>query len=426
MTKRRTVTRLCEHGAPKDTFDRETNNNVDRAQPITVQQQTRSSRNTTVKMKAKQQQQHQTPPLRRSSRIRNRTATLATTVTNTNDDRQSDHTTKTKERTKNVDNSSSIAEHEESTGHHMDSKNFRVVWRDSNVYCLLIKESLIIKAHEPRLNRTTHSVPLLVFPEGLERHLVPDPNGWPFYPFSLSIEQKTPREAKNRRRRRRIPMTIQTTNEHAYFPRSCRHHPAEREDYSSPADHALLFWSIISTLSSSSVPTLTSMCFFVRFYQCVFTNVCVCVCGVCRSLSLYHHRSVSLFLSSSLSPLDVTSLLVVVVWVFVFSSLVLVVSLENGCIDSRNVENLILNKYVLQRRCYLLIHFDIQSPWIHSSDHLSRWRKKIARGGMHQCSRRRRTFNTSTSSFASDPWVQCTREWIVNLIWLLFLSSCPF
>ena len=66
---------------------------------------------------------------------------------------------------------------EESTGHQMDWKNFRVVWRDSNVYRLLIKESLVIRAHEPRLNRTTHSVPLLVFPEGLERHLVPDPNG---------------------------------------------------------------------------------------------------------------------------------------------------------------------------------------------------------------------------------------------------------
>ena len=114
MTKRQTVTRLCEHGAPKGTFDRETNNNVDRAQPITVQQQTRSSRNTTTKTKAKQQQQD--PPLRRSSRIRDRTVALATPVTNTNDVRQSDHRTKASERTKNVDNSSSIAEHEKSNG----------------------------------------------------------------------------------------------------------------------------------------------------------------------------------------------------------------------------------------------------------------------------------------------------------------------
>ena len=45
------------------------------------------------------------------------------------------------------------------------------------LYRLLIKESLVIRAYEPRLNRTTHSVPLIVFREGLERNLVPDPNG---------------------------------------------------------------------------------------------------------------------------------------------------------------------------------------------------------------------------------------------------------
>ena len=178
MTKRQTVTRLCEHGAPKNTFDQPNNNNnnshVEREEPITVQQQTRPSRKTTTKEKAQQQQQ---PPLRRSSRIRDRAAALAIPVTNTNNDRQSDHTTTTKERTKNVDSSSAIAEHEEKNGHHMDWKNFRIVWRDNIVYRLLIKESLVIRAYEPRLNRTTNSVPLLVFPEGLERHLVPDPNG---------------------------------------------------------------------------------------------------------------------------------------------------------------------------------------------------------------------------------------------------------
>ena len=81
------------------------------------------------------------------------------------------------DRTKEVDTSSLIAEHEETTGHHMDWKNFRIIWRDNNVYHLLIKESLIVRAHEPRLNRTTHSVPLLVSPEGLDQHLVPEPNG---------------------------------------------------------------------------------------------------------------------------------------------------------------------------------------------------------------------------------------------------------
>ena len=96
-------------------------------------------------------------------------------VTNTNDVRQSFRATT--ERKKDVDNSSSIAEHEETTGHHMDWKSFRIVSRDNNVYRLLIKDSLTIRAHEPRLNHTTHSESLLVFAEGLERRVVPDANG---------------------------------------------------------------------------------------------------------------------------------------------------------------------------------------------------------------------------------------------------------
>ena len=36
------------------------------------------------------------------------------------------------------------------------------MWRDNNSYRLLIEESLVIRAHEPQLNRTTHSMPLLV------------------------------------------------------------------------------------------------------------------------------------------------------------------------------------------------------------------------------------------------------------------------
>ena len=143
MTKRQTVTRLCEHGAPKNSFDRPNNNNnnnntIEDVEPITARQQTRSSRNTTTKVKAQQQQQQQQdPPVRRSSRIRNRTVALATPVTNTNDVRQSFHTTT--ERKKDIDTSSSIAEHEETTSHHMNWNNFRIVWRSNNVYRLLIK-----------------------------------------------------------------------------------------------------------------------------------------------------------------------------------------------------------------------------------------------------------------------------------------------
>ena len=196
--KRPTVTRLCEHGAPKDTFDRPDNKNniIDVIEPSNVRQQTRSSRTTTTRVKAQQQQPES--PLHRSSRIRNRAVALATTVTNKNDDRQSICTTA--ERKKKVDTSSSIAEHEETTGRHMDWQNFRIVWRDNKVYRLLIKDSLIIRAHEPWLNRSTHSVPPLVFPEGLEWHLVPDPNGWTRCP-SLYRLRRTTRGTKERRRR---------------------------------------------------------------------------------------------------------------------------------------------------------------------------------------------------------------------------------
>ena len=70
----------------------------------------------------------------------------------------------------------SISRHEQQTGHHMNWKGFKVVWQDSNSHKLLVKESLVIKAYETPLNLTTHSVRMLVFPEGLPRNLIPDPN----------------------------------------------------------------------------------------------------------------------------------------------------------------------------------------------------------------------------------------------------------
>ena len=120
----------------------------------------------------------QAPTLRRSSRIRNKKKEVVNEVTNTKTDRQIEQATTN--RTKNENTNvvlSSLAEHEKNTNHHIDWRNTRVLWRDNNPYRLLIKESLVIRAHEPQLNRTTHSVPLLVFPEGLERSLIPDPNG---------------------------------------------------------------------------------------------------------------------------------------------------------------------------------------------------------------------------------------------------------
>ena len=59
--------------------------------------------------------------------------------------------------------------HAQETSNHINWSDFRVVWRDKNPYWLLIKESLLIQAFQPELNHTTHSVPLIVFPNGLPR-----------------------------------------------------------------------------------------------------------------------------------------------------------------------------------------------------------------------------------------------------------------
>ena len=169
--------RLEEHGAPNKSLDRPSN--IDGSDDETAtsngkhNNKPRTGRTTTTT----EANQH-APTLRRSSRIRNKKKELVNETTNTKTDRQIEqHTT---DRTKNENTNvvlSSLAEHEKNTSHHIDWRNTRVLWRDSNPYRLLIKESLVIRAHEPHLNRTTHSVPLLVFPGGLERSLVPDPNG---------------------------------------------------------------------------------------------------------------------------------------------------------------------------------------------------------------------------------------------------------
>ncbi|CAF3650342.1 unnamed protein product, partial [Rotaria socialis] len=68
-----------------------------------------------------------------------------------------------------------VQQHQIETGHQMNWDNFGIVMQDNHYYRLLIKESLLIKAYEPQLNRTTHSVPLIVFPDGLQKELLPKP-----------------------------------------------------------------------------------------------------------------------------------------------------------------------------------------------------------------------------------------------------------
>ncbi|CAF3989818.1 unnamed protein product, partial [Rotaria sordida] len=124
-TERQCIRRLYEHGAPKTACQQQQCNHVsdDLNDNSDIQE------------------------LRRSSRIRNKIT--STTITNDN----------------NSDNQiakSSITQHEKETGHHMDWNNFQ--------------ESLLIKAYEPERNKTTHSIPLLVFPDGLPRVLLPNPD----------------------------------------------------------------------------------------------------------------------------------------------------------------------------------------------------------------------------------------------------------
>jgi len=150
-TERQCLRRLCEHGALKSTFEQ--------------QQQCIHGGDDLINNNSSN---NSTQELRRSSRIKNKQTTTTTAVretTTTNDDNNDNRAAK-----------SSIAQHEKETGHHMNWSNFRVIWQDNHFYRLLIKESLLIKAYEPELNKTTHSVPLLVFPEGLPRVLLPNPD----------------------------------------------------------------------------------------------------------------------------------------------------------------------------------------------------------------------------------------------------------
>ena len=134
-TTRHAMTRLCEHGAPSSMFNP----------------------STTVTSNA--------PTLRRSSRIMKKIATSKRTTP--------PHLDTDKDQSK----SSALASHTQETGHHINWSDFRIVWQDENPYRLLIKESLLIQAFQPELNRTTNSVPLIVFPDGLPRQMLPDPNG---------------------------------------------------------------------------------------------------------------------------------------------------------------------------------------------------------------------------------------------------------
>jgi hypothetical protein len=102
--------------------------------------------------------------LRRSSRIRGKKADSAK-LTNNKDNSDDEKVV-----------CSALSKHENDTEYRIDSNDFRVLWRDENLYRLLINESLLIEVYKPELNRTTHSVPIIMFSDGLTTDLLPDPN----------------------------------------------------------------------------------------------------------------------------------------------------------------------------------------------------------------------------------------------------------
>ena len=157
-TDRQAIRRMKEHGAPPDTFG-----------PVPKAKRKPSPSPLTLTQLPK-----------RSERIRNQAiakALKAPATTSANDFEDDEDDENDDDKPKDEAILSALGQHEKDTGHHMNWKDFRVVWRDENPYRLLVKESLIIQAFKPELNRTTHSVPLIVFPDGLTTDMLPDPNG---------------------------------------------------------------------------------------------------------------------------------------------------------------------------------------------------------------------------------------------------------
>jgi hypothetical protein len=62
---------------------------------------------------------------------------------------------------------SSIAKHYYATGHKFISDDFKILTTEQHRYRLLVKESILIRKQNPVLNNTDRSVPLYVYPNGV-------------------------------------------------------------------------------------------------------------------------------------------------------------------------------------------------------------------------------------------------------------------
>ncbi|CAF3448620.1 unnamed protein product [Rotaria sp. Silwood2] len=62
---------------------------------------------------------------------------------------------------------SALGKHTNEQQHQIDWDTIKILDKDTNDYRLKIRESIAIKQHNPTLNRTVNSVPLLIFPAGI-------------------------------------------------------------------------------------------------------------------------------------------------------------------------------------------------------------------------------------------------------------------
>ncbi|CAF4554515.1 unnamed protein product [Rotaria socialis] len=71
-----------------------------------------------------------------------------------------------------ITTTSAIQQHIASTKHKIDWNNWLILDNDNHSYGLLVKGSLAITENSPSLNRTTRSIPLLVYPEGIRKRSI--------------------------------------------------------------------------------------------------------------------------------------------------------------------------------------------------------------------------------------------------------------
>ena len=68
----------------------------------------------------------------------------------------------------NVNTNSAIKQHEVNVNHKINWTNYNILAKINKHYQLLVVESLLINNLKPKLNKTVTSVPLIIFPEGLQ------------------------------------------------------------------------------------------------------------------------------------------------------------------------------------------------------------------------------------------------------------------